>query len=147
MAKKFRRYLYSFWRNSRMWQTDRLTPHAGNSRAMHSSIAHRTAKTESVSDRKQNDTIFVKDLLDCVFKWSWRRATLRKCTGWVTGRGQYQTLTSSSRMRVIYHNWPLLVAFNNCDKKITLWLTSATPDKFRELAFHMISSAREGQNF
>jgi len=41
MVKKFRRYLYySFWRNSRTWQTDgqtdRRTPHAGNSRAMHS---------------------------------------------------------------------------------------------------------------
>ena len=27
-VKKFRRYLYSFWRNSRMWQTDGRTPHA-----------------------------------------------------------------------------------------------------------------------
>ena len=40
MVKKFRRYLYSFWRNSRTWQTDgqtdRRTPRAGNSRAMHS---------------------------------------------------------------------------------------------------------------
>ena len=25
MVKKFRRYLYSFWRNSRTWQTDRRT--------------------------------------------------------------------------------------------------------------------------
>jgi len=33
MVKKFRRYLHSFWRNSRTWQTDRQTdrqtPHAG----------------------------------------------------------------------------------------------------------------------
>ena len=40
MVKKIWRYLYSFWRNSRTWQTDRRTdrqtPHAGNSRAMHS---------------------------------------------------------------------------------------------------------------
>ena len=28
MVKKFRRYLYSFWRNSRTWQTDGQTPHA-----------------------------------------------------------------------------------------------------------------------
>jgi len=26
MVKKFRRYLYSFWRNSRTWRTDRQTP-------------------------------------------------------------------------------------------------------------------------
>jgi len=40
MVKKFRIYLYSFWRNSRTWQTDRWTDkqtlYAGNSRAMHS---------------------------------------------------------------------------------------------------------------
>ena len=36
MVKKFRRYLYSFWRNSRTSQTDGRTPHAGNCRAMHS---------------------------------------------------------------------------------------------------------------
>jgi len=40
MVKKFRRYLYSFWRNSRTWrthrQTDGRTPGDGNSRAMHS---------------------------------------------------------------------------------------------------------------
>ena len=39
-VKKFRRYLYSFWRNSRTWrthrQTDRRTPGDGNSRAVHS---------------------------------------------------------------------------------------------------------------
>ena len=43
-VKKIRRYLYSFWRNSRTWQTDGQTdrqtdgqtPHAGNSRGMHS---------------------------------------------------------------------------------------------------------------
>ena len=33
MVKKIRIYLYSFWRNSRTWQTDRRTPHAGISRA------------------------------------------------------------------------------------------------------------------
>ena len=38
MLKKFRRYLYSFWRNSRTWQTDRHTPRAVNSRAMHSIV-------------------------------------------------------------------------------------------------------------
>jgi len=40
MVKKFRRYLYSFWRNSRTWRThrrtDRRTPGDGNSRDMHS---------------------------------------------------------------------------------------------------------------
>ena len=44
MVKKFRRYLYSFWRNSRTYQTDGQTdrqtdgrtPRTGNSRAMHS---------------------------------------------------------------------------------------------------------------
>jgi len=39
-VKKFRRYLYSFWRNSRTWrthrQTDGRTPGDGNSHAMHS---------------------------------------------------------------------------------------------------------------
>jgi len=39
MVKKFRRYLYSFWRNSGTWRTDRQTdgrtPGDGNSRAMH----------------------------------------------------------------------------------------------------------------
>ena len=37
MVKKIRSYLYSFWRNSRMWQThtrtDRQTPHDGIGRA------------------------------------------------------------------------------------------------------------------
>ena len=37
MVRKFRRYLYSFWRNSRTWQTDRRTdrqtPHADIYRA------------------------------------------------------------------------------------------------------------------
>jgi len=37
MVKKFRRYVYSFWQNSRTWQTDRRTdrqtPHAGIYRA------------------------------------------------------------------------------------------------------------------
>jgi len=36
MVKKIRRYLYSFWRNLRTWQTDGQTPHVDNSRAMHS---------------------------------------------------------------------------------------------------------------
>ena len=36
MVKQFRRYLSSFWRNSRTWRTDRRTPGDGNSRAMHS---------------------------------------------------------------------------------------------------------------
>ena len=40
MVKRFRRYLYSFWRNSGTWRTDRRTdgrtPGDGNSRAMHS---------------------------------------------------------------------------------------------------------------
>ena len=46
MVKKFRRYLYSFWRNSRTWQTDgrtdRQTPHADIGRAY---ASHRAAKT------------------------------------------------------------------------------------------------------
>ena len=54
IVKKFRRYLYSFWRNSRTWQTDRRTdgrtdgqtPRAGNSRAMHS-IARQKPKFKS----------------------------------------------------------------------------------------------------
>jgi len=33
MVEKFRRYLYSFWRNSRTWRTDRRTPGDGNSTA------------------------------------------------------------------------------------------------------------------
>ena len=36
MVKKFGRYLYSFWRNSRTWRTDRQTPGDSNSRTMHS---------------------------------------------------------------------------------------------------------------
>jgi len=32
-VKKFWRYVYSFWRNSRTWQTDRRTPHEGYSHA------------------------------------------------------------------------------------------------------------------
>ena len=36
MVEKFRRYLYSFWRNSRTCRTHRRTPGDGNSRAMHS---------------------------------------------------------------------------------------------------------------
>ena len=36
MVKKFRIYLYSFWRNSRTWRTDWQTPGDGSSRAMHS---------------------------------------------------------------------------------------------------------------
>jgi len=33
MVKKFRRYLYSFWRNSQTWQTRRRTPGDGIHRA------------------------------------------------------------------------------------------------------------------
>jgi len=47
MVKKFRRYLYSFWRNSRTWRTDRQTPGDGNSRAMHS-IARQKLNAVSV---------------------------------------------------------------------------------------------------
>jgi len=39
-VKKFRRYLYSFWHNSRTWQTDRHTPHDGIGRAY---ASHRVA--------------------------------------------------------------------------------------------------------
>ena len=50
MVKKFRRYLYSFWRNSRTWQTHRQTdgqtPHDSISRAY---ASHRAAKTSSAS--------------------------------------------------------------------------------------------------
>ena len=46
MVKKFRRYLYSFWRNSRTWQTHRQTdgqtPHDSIDRAY---ASHRAAKT------------------------------------------------------------------------------------------------------
>ena len=46
MVKKFRRYLYSFWRNSRTWRTDRQTdgqtPHDSIGRAY---ASHRAAKT------------------------------------------------------------------------------------------------------
>ena len=53
-GENFRRYLYSFWRNSRTWQTHRQTdrqtdgqtPHDGISRAY---ASHRAAKTSSAS--------------------------------------------------------------------------------------------------
>jgi len=35
MVRKFLIYDYSFWHNSRMWQTHRQTPHDGIGRAMH----------------------------------------------------------------------------------------------------------------
>jgi len=45
-VKKFRRYLYSFWHNSRTWQTetDRQTPHDGIGRAY---VLHRIARQKS----------------------------------------------------------------------------------------------------
>jgi len=50
MVKKIRRYLYSFWRNSRTWrthrQTDGRTPGDGNSRAMHSIARQKRYKIE-----------------------------------------------------------------------------------------------------
>jgi len=54
MVKKFRRYLYSFWRNSRTWQTDRRTPGDGNSRAMHS-----IARQKSQATMQTPRTMFV----------------------------------------------------------------------------------------
>jgi len=33
MVKKFWRYDYSLWQNSRTWQTDTQTPHDGTGRA------------------------------------------------------------------------------------------------------------------
>ena len=52
VVKKFRRYLFSFWRNSRTRRTDRQTPGDGNSRAMHS--YHRTAKTMNLTTTQRN---------------------------------------------------------------------------------------------
>ena len=43
VVKIFRRYLYSFWRNSRTWQTHGQTPHDGIGRAY---ASHRAAKIE-----------------------------------------------------------------------------------------------------
>ena len=47
MVKKFRKYLYSFWHNSRTWrtdrQTDRQTPHDDIGRAY---ASHRAAKID-----------------------------------------------------------------------------------------------------
>ena len=52
MVKKCWRYLYSFWRNLRTWQThghaDRQTPHDGISRAY---ASHRAAKTLGMINR------------------------------------------------------------------------------------------------
>jgi len=56
MMKKFRIYLYSFWRNSGTWQTDRQTDTGWqhNYTAMHRPM-HRAVKTELFdSERKQS---------------------------------------------------------------------------------------------
>jgi len=43
MVKKFQRYVYSFWHDSRTWRTDGRTPHANIGRAY---ASHRAAKTD-----------------------------------------------------------------------------------------------------
>ena len=91
-------------------------------------------KTESVSDRKQNNMIFVKDLLDCVFDMELENSNIEK----FYRLGHWE----EDKAR------PLLIAFKNCEKKITLWLTSATSSNklinSGELAFRMIFPHRRG---
>lgn len=60
-------------------------------------------KTESVSDRKQNDMIFVKDLLDCVFNMELENSDIEK----FYRLGHWE----EDKAR------PLLIAFKNCEKK------------------------------
>ena len=47
MVKKFRRYLYSFWHNSRTWQTDRQTDGQTDTACRHTALMHmhRAVKT------------------------------------------------------------------------------------------------------
>ena len=49
MVKKFRRYVYSFWRDPRTWQTDRQTLHDSKDRAC---ASHRAVKMTSQTKAK-----------------------------------------------------------------------------------------------
>jgi len=57
MLKKFRRYLYSFWRNSRTWRTDGQTPGDCNSRAMHSIARQSCSRVTKTMVRLQRCTL------------------------------------------------------------------------------------------
>jgi len=52
-VEKIRRYLYSFWRNSRTWQTDTQTPHDGIGRAY---ASHRAAKIDC---SRRHQTLYI----------------------------------------------------------------------------------------
>ena len=71
MVKKIRRYLYSFWRNSRTWQTDRQTPHADIYRAY--AYASRGKNDRRYSHSYNGRWIETRawSIECCHFQWPW----------------------------------------------------------------------------
>jgi len=79
MVKKFRRYLYSFWRNSGTWQTDRRTP--GDSIYRAYAYASRGKNCRRSSDLKKTLTTHIHTYRHSshrYYKLCWLQAAVRQ---------------------------------------------------------------------